>query len=207
MNKPDHIDRLGKNYPDLGTAPLSLHYFTPEYFQLEKERVFKKCWLMIGRAVETPNVGDYRVVEIEVADTSLIVTHGTDGKIRAFHNMCSHRSNRVAYEEKGNTKTFKCRFHAWTYGLDGELIHLPEPDLFPNFDKCDHGLTAVACDVWEGFVFINLDPEPEETLEEYLGEEIWGQFDNFFDQYVEIGSLRVDVKTNWKICLDAFVET
>ncbi|MCG2635142.1 MAG: Rieske (2Fe-2S) protein, partial [Gammaproteobacteria bacterium] len=184
MNDISGQGSFHKLYPELGNKPLAIDkVYTAEYFAEEKEKIFKKSWMRVGFSCELPNIGDYQTVELEVCDTSLIVTRGQDKKIRAFHNMCSHRSNRVAYEKKGNTKTFKCRFHAWTYGLDGALIHLPEPDLFPDFDQCDHGLTAVDCEVWEGFIFVNVNPENTQSLREYIGEEIWGGFEGYFEQF------------------------
>ena len=205
MNAPENRSLKNKG-PGLGPLPID-HFFTPEYYALEKEHIFKKSWLRIGVAAKIPNVGDYFVKELESCDTSLIVVRGRDQKIRAFHNMCSHRSNRVAYEEKGNTTTFKCSFHSWAYGLDGSLRAIPEEHLFPGLDKAENGLTEVACDVWEGFIFVNVDPKPTQTLREYLGEEIYNGFNGFFEQFTQIGKLSALVPVNWKIFLDAFIET
>ena len=205
MNAPEN-GRLSNKGPGIGPLPID-QFFTPAYHVLEKERVFKKCWLRIGREDDIPNVGDYYVKELEACDTSLIVVRGRDQKIRAFHNMCSHRSNRVAYEAKGNTTTFKCSFHSWAYGLDGSLRALPEEHLFPGIDKAANGLTEVACDLWEGFIFVNVDPQPAQTLREYLGEEIYNGFEGFFSQFVPVARYIVEVPVNWKIFMDAFVET
>jgi phenylpropionate dioxygenase-like ring-hydroxylating dioxygenase large terminal subunit len=205
MNAPENRSLKNKG-PGLGPLPID-SFFTAEYHQLEKEHIFKKCWLRIGRGDQIPNVGDYFVKELESCDTSLIVVRGRDQKIRAFHNMCSHRSNRVAYETAGNTTTFKCNFHSWAYGLDGSLRAIPEEHLFSGLDKAENGLTEVACDIWEGFIFVNVDPQPKQTLREYLGEEIYNGFDGFFQKFVPIARYVVEAPCNWKIFLDAFVET
>src|SRR6267143_872996 len=68
-------------------------YRSPAYFELERERVFKRAWLCLGRIERLPKPGSYFVEQIEIAKTSVLVTHGTDGGVRAFHNVCSHRSN------------------------------------------------------------------------------------------------------------------
>ena len=205
MNAPENRSLKNKG-PGLGPLPID-SFFTPEYYALEKEHIFKKSWLRIGNGKQIPNVGDYFVKELESCDTSLLVVRGRDQKIRAFHNMCSHRSNRVAYETAGNTTTFKCSFHSWAYGLDGSLRAIPEEHLFPGLDKAENGLTEVACDTWEGFIFVNVDPQPKQTLREYLGEEIYNGYGGFFDKFVPIGRFSSTVPVNWKIFLDAFVET
>lgn len=201
-------DYLGRHFPELGNAPLSTRdFFTPEYHALEKERIFKKCWLRIAREEELPKPGDYVVRELEAADTSLIVVRGMDGRVRAFHNACSHRTNRVAYHPQGNTRGFVCRFHSWAYDTQGALVTVPEQEIFPNLDKCAHGLTAVACETWESFVYVNVDPNPTQGLREYLGEDIWNGFAGHLERMHHAMTLTITVKANWKILLDAFLES
>lgn len=204
MNAPE--SRVLTSEPGNGLLPIG-EFYTPEYYALEKERIFKKSWLRVGTEKRISNVGDYFVQELEVCDTSVIVVRGRDKRIRAFHNHCSHRGNRVAYEVAGNTNTFKCRFHSWAFGLDGRLLALPEESGFPGLVKADNGLTEVACDIWEGFIFINVDPQPEQTLREYLGEEIYTGYSNFFQKFERVGKFTTVMHANWKICLDAFIET
>jgi phenylpropionate dioxygenase-like ring-hydroxylating dioxygenase large terminal subunit len=182
-------------------------FYTPEYYALEKEKIFKKSWLRVGVETQIANVGDYFVKELDACDTSLIIVRGRDKQIRAFHNHCSHRGNRVAYDRSGNTTGFKCRFHSWAYGLDGSLRALPEEHLFPGLDKSQHGLTEVACDTWEGFIFVNVDPKPEKNLREYLGEDVYNGFNGLFKNYTMINRLTMVVPLNWKACINAFVET
>jgi len=112
----------------------------------------------------------------------------------------------VAYEKSGNTKSFKCSFHSWAYGLDGSLRAVPEEHLFPGLVKAENGLTEVACDIWEGFIFVNVDPKPAQTLREYLGEEIYNGYNGFFQRYEQIGRFSIVANVNWKIFMDAFVE-
>lgn len=204
MNAPE--SRVLTSEPGNGLMPMT-EFFTPEYHKLEKERVFKKCWLRIGNEAQLPNVGDYFVRDIAVLDTSIIVVRGRDKKIRAFHNNCTHRSNRVAYEPSGNLTTFRCRFHSWAFGLDGRLMALPDEHMFPGLVKAEHGLPEVACDTWEGFIFINVDAKPAQTLREYLGEEIYNGYNGFFSQFSQVAKFSVVMQANWKVCLDAFIET
>lgn len=209
MNHPTQtVTRLTEGFSGPSSGPLPIgEFFSPEYFALEKERIFKKSWLRVGLESQVSAVGDYFVKELEVCDTSVVVVRGRDKRIRAFHNVCSHRTNRVAYAPSGNVPGFTCRFHSWSYGLDGSLVTVPEEQHFPGLCKADHGLTEIACDTWEGFIFVNVDPQPAQTLREYLGEEIYGGFEGFFPQFELIGHFSAVVPANWKIVLDAFVES
>jgi phenylpropionate dioxygenase-like ring-hydroxylating dioxygenase large terminal subunit len=166
MNKSTFIIKAlaGSTEKCIGQLPVG-DFFTPEYFALEKERIFKKSWMRISLEKEIPNVGDYVVKELEVCDTSLLIVRGRDKKVRAFHNVCSHRLNRVAYAPSGNTKTgFRCRYHSWNYGLDGKLTAVLEEHRFAGLVKEEQGLTEVGCETWEGFIFINVDPQRTQTL-------------------------------------------
>lgn len=205
MNAPENRSLRNKG-PGIGPLPIG-EFYTPEYFDLEKEHIFKKSWLRLATVSKIPNVGDYFVQELDACDTSLIVVRGRDNKIRAFHNMCSHRSNRVAYEPKGNTNSFKCSFHSWAYGLDGSLRAVPEENLFPGLDKTENGLTEIACEIWEDFIFVNVDPKPTQTLREYLGEEVYNGYNGHLTKFVPVFTVSAVMHANWKLCLDAFVET
>lgn len=84
----------------------------------------------MGRVEELPNPGDYYVRELAVCRTSVLVMRGRDGKINAFHNMCSHRGNKLVWEPKGNSRAHACKFHGWTYDTSGKLIGVPDEKNF-----------------------------------------------------------------------------
>jgi phenylpropionate dioxygenase-like ring-hydroxylating dioxygenase large terminal subunit len=191
-------------YPELGTGPLPIDpCISPEHFELERERVFRRVWLKLARVEEIPKPGDYIVKEITVARTSVLLVRGKDGVIRAFHNMCSHRGNKIQWDDGGNCNSFECKFHGWTYDLAGELRGVPDIKEFFDFDKSQHGLTPIATDVWQGFVFINLNPKPAETLREFLGE-IADRLDGYpFERYTQRFAYRAEIKCNWKVAYDA----
>jgi phenylpropionate dioxygenase-like ring-hydroxylating dioxygenase large terminal subunit len=195
--------------PELGTGPVSIEpYISPEHFELERERIFRKVWLNACRVEQLSEPGDYFVKDIGVCSASVIIVRGRDGKIRAFHNVCSHRGNKIAYDAQGRAAALSCRFHGWTYGLDGSLQLVPDEENFFGLDKECLGLTPVHVDVWEGFVFVSLDPDPEETLQEYLGElasELHGY--PFDDTSSTAFSWRTEINANWKLVKDAFQET
>src|ERR1700748_3146835 len=102
---------------DLGldTRPVStLPYSSPEYFELEREKIFKRAWLCIGRVEQLPAPDKYFVEELEFASASVLVTRLRSGVVRAFHNVCSHRSNKIVHDPEGSASRLICRYHNWT---------------------------------------------------------------------------------------------
>ena len=208
-NSVDPIDdRWNDKYPDLGKEPIPIEpYISREYFELERERIFRNVWLQVGRIERIPDPGDYFVQEIPVCHTSIVVVRGQAGTIHAFHNMCSHRGNKIAWDSSGSCQNFTCKFHGWSYGLDGKLKFVPDEDNFFGLDKSGLGLTRVAVDIWEGFIFIHLNPNPPETLSEYLAE-VCPALAGY--PFSKVSATRfcwqADIKVNWKIAQDAFQE-
>ena len=195
-------------YPHLDREPLAAAVFTsPEQFELEREHIFKKVWLNVGRVEQLAKPGDYFVKDIAMCQTSVLVVRDQQGDIRAFHNMCSHRGNKIAWDARGSCQMFTCKFHGWSYALDGALKFVPDEQNFFGLQKAELGLTPVACEVWQGFIFINVDPQPQETLAEYLGE-LGSSLDGypFGEISTTSASWTTEVRANWKLVKDAFQE-
>lgn len=191
---------------DTGPIPIS-GYLDPGYYEQEIERIWKRVWLMIGWAHEIPEPGDYFVKPLPFAGTSLIVARGRDGEIRAFHNVCSHRCAEVIWNDRGNARRLRCGYHGWTYDLDGALVAVPDEENFFDLDKSKHGLTPVALETWEGFIFINLAPRPPQSLRDYLGDYYDGYHGYPFEEMTTAYRYRGVVNANWKIVRDGFLET
>jgi Rieske 2Fe-2S family protein len=200
-------------YPELGTEPISYEdSISPEFFEAEREAVFKRCWLNVGRIEQVPKTGSYFTKELAVANTSIIVVRGSDQKIRAFHNICRHRGNKLVWtdypdrEDRGTCRQFACKYHGWRYSLDGKLTFIQQEEEFFGVDKEKYGLVEVNLDVWEGFIFVNLSREPVEPLREFLGEMARGMEGYPFHKLTQAFRYRAEVKANWKIFMDAFQE-
>ena len=135
-----------------------------------------------------------------------------DGEVRAFHNICRHRGNKLVWtdfpreESSGNARQFVCKYHGWKYDLDGACSFVQQESEFFDLDKADYGLVPVHCDVWSGFIFVNLAAEPSQTLAEFLGPMITAIDGYPFDQMTERFFYRADVGSNWKLFMDAFQE-
>jgi phenylpropionate dioxygenase-like ring-hydroxylating dioxygenase large terminal subunit len=129
-------------------------YLDPEVFALEKERIFKREWLFAGHVCRIRNANDY--FTLTLLDHPLVITRGADGKVRAFHNVCRHRGMIVAKGE-GNTRSFVCPYHAWSYDTGGRLIAAPEMGGVACFDKAQSPLVEVRSEIVQGIIFVNLD--------------------------------------------------
>lgn len=115
-----------------------------------------------------PEPRDFLVKNIDVCRTSVLVVHGKDGVITGFHNVCKHRGNILQWQRAGRCNGyFTCKFHGWVYDEQGALRNITDEKNFHDIDKNALRLTAIATDIWRGFIFVCL--QPEQTLQEYLG--------------------------------------
>jgi phenylpropionate dioxygenase-like ring-hydroxylating dioxygenase large terminal subunit len=200
------------HYPELGTSPVDYRdSIDPAHYETERAAIFKRTWLNVGRVERLPRTGSYFTKELAAADTSLILVRGRDGQIRAFHNICRHRGNKLVWndfpaeETAGTCRQFTCKYHAWRYGLDGKLTFIQQEDEFFGLDKAQYGLKEVRCELWEGFIFVNLDPAAA-PLADYLGELAKGLEGYPFGEMTEVYTYRAEIGSNWKLFIDAFAE-
>ncbi|MSP67755.1 MAG: aromatic ring-hydroxylating dioxygenase subunit alpha [Alphaproteobacteria bacterium] len=178
----------------------------PEYHQKEIDRVFRRGWLLLAATVDLKENNSFIVREVAPLKTSLIVARGADGDLRAFHNTCRHRANRLlAPDAKGSAPGFACGFHGWTYATDGRLTAVPDRGSFTALDEANLGLIPVHAEEWEGLVFVNFAARPEMTLAEWLGV-LHGQYRGHFAGKVRVATYRIQPATNWNVAINAFGE-
>lgn len=183
--------------------------YTAAFHEEERKKIFAKAWLPVASAIDIPDKGCYTLVDVPPMKTSLLVVRGDDGKVRAFHNVCRHRGDRLVHfgsgREQGRRKTFTCGFHAWTYSNAGALVGVTDESQFLGLDKDTYGLIPVHAEEWESLVFVNFDPQPRETLREWLGD-FYDQYQGFSAGREKIAEHRLVLKTNWNIAVNAFSE-
>lgn len=193
----------------LGTGPIPIEpYISQKWFELERDRVFGRAWLCMGRIEQLPEADSFIVKEIEVCGVIALITRDRADRIRAFHNVCSHRANMLVHEPAGKGSRFVCKYHNWGYRNDGDCIGVPDRANFFDLDIKKCGLTPIACEVWEGWIFINLQKQPEVSLKEFLGsfgEAFCGAPAPSAEQAftVDVSNMRA----NWKVTIDAFCES
>lgn len=177
-------------------------YFSKEWHDREVETVWRKCWQLACREEEIPNVGDHIVYEI--VHDSLIVVRTSPNEIRAYVNSCLHRGT-LLRTEGGCVQSFRCPFHAWTWNLEGELVHMHQEWDLSHVDRESMCLPQAQVGTWGGFVFINFD-ENCEPLSSYL-ENLPEHFDSFdLDKRYKAAHVAKIMPCNWKLAMEAFIE-
>jgi phenylpropionate dioxygenase-like ring-hydroxylating dioxygenase large terminal subunit len=202
-----------EHYPNLGTGPVSYaDSVSPEFFELEREAIFKRSWLHVGRIDQLPRPGAFFTKEIAVARTSVVVIRDLDGRVRAFHNICRHRGNKLVWtdyldaEVAGVARQFACKYHGWRYGLDGACTFVQQEQEFFDLDRSDYALVPVRCETWAGFVFVNLDQDGDVSLRDFLGPMITTIEEYPFERLTQRYGFRSTVSANWKLMIDALQE-
>jgi choline monooxygenase len=182
----------------------SRYYLDPTVLERERDAIFGRTWQLVAHWADLARPGDF--VPVTVLDEPVVLSHGHDGELRAFYNVCRHRAGQVALT-RGNRKALQCRYHGWTYGLDGSLRSAPEMEDTVSFDPADFGLLPVRVARWGPFVFVNLDdraPPLVEVLGRIPEEVMAAGFDLASMSLVE----RRDyvVECNWKVYVDNYLE-
>lgn len=194
----------------IGTDPVPTEmYHSEAFFEAERDALWRQTWLLAGRASEIPEAGDFFQFTVPAGDVSVIVVRTKDGGLRAYHNVCRHRGSRLVlpHQRRGNMRTLRCRYHAWSWNLDGELRGIPESQYFERLDRERLDLIPVAIDEWGGLVFVNLAPEPDVSLSEYLAPlpSVLGDYLRDEDWTWGTGWKAV-FEANWKHLIDIQIE-
>ncbi|OAL37899.1 hypothetical protein AYO20_02732 [Fonsecaea nubica] len=184
-------------------------YTSEEMYQLERRAIFSKRWMLITHRTRLSQPGDY--LKFDVAGYEFVLCRDRKGEINGFHNVCRHRAFPVVQAQQGTAKIFACKYHGWSYGLDGKLAKAPKYDELDDFDKTQNGLFPIhvrvdAC----GFIWVNLDssetPEVpwEQDFDHVDTQERYMVYN--FDDYVLDHEYKLDGAYNWKILADNFNE-
>ena len=189
----------------------TIGYYDPTIYAREQECIFACMWVYAGHISTLPAPGDYRVVQL--ANESVIVVRDRQSKLHAFLNVCRHRGSRLCSETAGSLKgSIQCRYHAWTYGLDGNLLGAPNILNLEEFDRSAYGLHPVALEVWQGMIWLNLSDNPL-SLEEQMADPVVHKFggNGPIERYA-IADLKVahmityEVQANWKLIMENTLE-
>lgn len=179
-------------------------YVDAHFAALENEYLWTRTWQFACLVDELRQPGDH--VVYDVADQSLIVTRTKDGSIRAYHNSCLHRGTKLRVED-GRVASFRCPFHGWRWDLDGNLVELPAQWDFPHvWEQPGSCLPEAKVATWQGFVFVNLDPDamPFEQYADVLVEHFGRDF-RLEQRYAAFRAVK-EVPANWKVVMEAFSE-
>jgi phenylpropionate dioxygenase-like ring-hydroxylating dioxygenase large terminal subunit len=188
-----------------GYALPASYFYEKRVFDLEKTRIFMRSWHLVAHVNEVKEPGSY--VTHELFDQSILVLRGKDGVLRAFHNVCQHRGNRLVNDRRGRVGMVTCGYHAWTYALDGRLRGAPDTQTLACFSKANHGLKQVRLEVFASFVYINLDLDAPSIAQRTHGaEQVIRSFIPDLDHLKFIEEVDVPVAANWKVIQENSIE-
>ncbi len=205
----DEVLRLHRDGPPAARGPASslpsAVYADPDRHRAELAAVAARPIAAV-QSSELAEPGSF--VTVELCGVPVLVTRDSGGEVRAMHNVCAHRAATLEHRPSGATRVFSCRFHGWSYELDGSLRAVADASLFSTV-PCTRGLRAVGCEERHGIVWVTPAPGPEGPIgvRAWLGDHLDDLFDSFgFAGMVSHRSHEFDVACNWKLLTDGFLE-
>ena len=184
--------------PIAGAKHLPAYYYTsPEIFELERNKLFLKDWLIVGRVEEFSKPGDFKAMEI--LGEPIAITRNQQGELKAFVNVCRHRGVAVVVGA-GNAREFQCPYHAWVYDLDGKLVSASRPRGIKRPELKGCRLPPLKLDIWGGFVFINFD-DTAPPLADYLDADGYREAVAYVqpENMVLVDTYSYEIDCNWKL--------
>ncbi len=185
---------LDDNPPALSLPPRA--YTSPELWQLERERIFHRSWMLVAHVDQLSQTGDY--VAVSIAGERVMVVRGGDDELRAMSPICRHRLMPLVETGAGRTDTLTCQYHMWRYGLDGRLRGAPHMVGNKDFSPRDCRLPQFAVATWNGLVWVNLDADAEP-----IGAHLDLANDEFANyrlaEMVQVQSWSDEWRANWKL--------
>lgn len=167
------------------------HYTQGAAFVAEKQQVFAQAWLPLGAVAQLGAAGDF--VSANVGGWPLLAVRGADGTVRALINTCRHKNMLVTEQVQGHCEFFRCRFHGWTYHLDGRFREAPAPVAPGDHASDAHHLTPLRTHTAHGMVYAHLQPQAAD-----------GDFAALagYAAHDYLGAVTTDISCNWKTLLE-----
>jgi phenylpropionate dioxygenase-like ring-hydroxylating dioxygenase large terminal subunit len=214
--EPLHIQKLNEQIRAAAALPLEQAvtlpreiYVDPSYFRYEAETVLKADWLCIAHVAQLKEPGSY--VALTLLDEPLVALRGADGEIRVLSRVCPHRASDImpksmGFAEVGKVKSLVCPYHRWSFDFTGQLKGCPEMHRAEGFDKAEWRLAEIRCEIWQGFVFVNLAGTAAPLAQQYA------EFAALVAPWA-IADLEVvvamewDCDFNWKVMIENWMES
>ena len=177
------------------TLPASW-YLDPEVAELERRRIFSRCWQPAARVEQLREAGSYATFTI--AGEPGVLVRGADGTLRAFSNVCRHHAAEVMRELSGKADQLRCPYHGWTYSLDGKLKAAPDMGAVCDFDRTSMSLPAIDTTTWKVWTYVNLSvgtAPPNESLPSLSLENL-----HWFERR------KYRLNCNWKVFVDNYLD-
>jgi len=191
----------------------SRFYTDPTVLEIEKERIFRKTWQLVGTTMQPcgeANGANKTIADsetyftAEIAGEPVLIIRDKQGTLRAFSNVCRHRAGPIAIGS-GCKNVMRCQYHGWTYTLDGKLIGTPDVEGVEFFDRSTMGMVPLCLETWGDLIFVNFDKDAQ-SLATVLGE-IPNQARGFDFENLKLAERRnYVIDCNWKVYVDNYLE-
>ena len=179
-------------------------YTSQEWFDREQKELFSRVWTFACTMDDVKNPGDYKTVQVGLYP--MVIVHGHDGEVRAFHNICRHRGSQLLENGSGQIKrTMVCAYHRWAYNTDGTLRGVPQDKILfgeKGVSKCDHSLKVGAIGNYRNLLFINPQENPEETFADYLSNLPDNTWPAKTENLMTVARFNWTMKCNWKVFVE-----
>ena len=199
-----HTD-LAPQPPATATALPARFYAGPEMAATDRSTIFDRSWQLVAHVSQLRGIGDHVVANL--AGLPVIAVRGADGTVRVMHNVCRHRAGPIAQCDGLAAKALRCRYHGWTYTLEGQLRSAPEMKGAQGFDVADVSLPQLAVKVWQGLVFAAVDEANAPDFEAFVaGIDARLGTDRGLEHYGGHHRASYDIACNWKVYVDNYLE-
>ncbi len=204
MHRSTPAEDLTPQPLDAATALPARYYVDPSLHVIERRDIFDPSWQLIAHVCQLRDAGDHVVADL--AGLPVLAVRGADGTIRVFHNVCRHRAGPIAQCDGLAAKSLRCRYHGWTYALDGQLRSAPEMSSTPDFNVGDIRLPQLQVRIWQGLVFAAVGENPMDfnALVEGIDARIGAQ--QGLEHYGHHQRVGYDLACNWKVYIDNYLE-
>jgi choline monooxygenase len=180
-------------------------YVDPDMVAVDRRAIFDRAWQLVAHECQLREAGDHVVADL--GGLPVLAVRGADGAIRVFHNVCRHRAGPIAQCDGLAAKSLRCRYHGWTYTLEGQLRSAPEMGTAENFNVADIALPQLAVRVWQGLVFAAVEPQHAPDFDRFVaGIDARLGADRGLAQYGHHHRVGYDVACNWKVYVDNYLE-
>jgi choline monooxygenase len=178
-------------------------YTDPGIVALDRHAIFDRAWHLVAHTCQLTGAGDHVVADL--AGLPVLAVRGHDGNIRVLHNVCRHRAGPIAACDGRGAKALRCRYHGWTYGLDGQLKSAPEMATAEGFDLASVRLPQLQVRVWQGLVFAAHEGAREfDALVAGIAERLGT--DRRLADYGHHQRVGYDIACHWKVYVDNYLE-
>ncbi len=177
-------------------------YTSADFAAREQMSVFAPRWSLVASVEEIPP-GHY--LATTVAGVPVALWRGSDGALRAFHNICPHRGILLLQGTGPIGRFVTCPYHQWSFERDGSLARIPQPEQFPDADPSALALHEVAVAEWHGLVLACVSGDaPDLDGQTALLEDRLAHF--LHAPLVEVARVDYAVECNWKLLVENHVD-